>query len=123
IDFIELFYLFLQLKIIELVQPTVMSFSCKDAIDIGMPAASEFFLLLKFINDRKLSEEEEEYVKSLLHSSAISHRGRPLFEERFARVTNLVRLLEGVERADILEKIAPLYDTNILSSVVTIPQL
>src|SRR5262249_40445142 len=93
-DFIELFYLFLQLKVIELVQPTTVSFSCKDSIDIGMPASCELFLLLKLFNERPLSSEEEEYLKICLHGPAICYRGRALFQERFDRLYGSIRAIE-----------------------------
>ncbi len=130
LDFIELFYLFIQLKIIEIVQPGSISFSCKDAIDIGMPAASELFLLVKLINERPLSQDEEEYLKVLLYSPAISYRGRLLFPERFSRLNSMTKLIEStIEEQGIKDfhnalnrDISPLFSHDILSSVITMPQ-
>ncbi len=129
-DFIELFYLFMQLKIVEWLQPTSISFSCKDAIDIGMPASCELFLALKVLNGRPLSAEEEEYLKLFLHGPAIFYRGRALFADRFNRLQGMIHVIEQqIEdkgftafHHDLTEHIAPLFDGEILSSVVTIPQ-
>lgn len=130
LDFIELFYNFIQLKIIETVQPGYVSFSCKDAIDIGMTASCELFFMLKMLNFRPLSEEEQEYLKVLLYGPSICYRGRSLFLERFSRMNSLVKLLEAAieERgskelhAVVHAEIVSLFDTDILSAVVTLPQ-
>lgn len=129
-DFIELFYFFLELKIIEIIQPACISFSCKDAIDIGMPATCALFLLLKMLNDRPLSSEEEEYLKVMLYVPAIAYRGRNLFAERFMRLHSLLRRIEscreelspkGLHHA-LGEQITPLYDVDTLTAVVALPQ-
>lgn len=129
-DFIELFYLFMQLKIIELVQPTSLSFTCKDGIDISLPACIELFLALKLINDRAISKEEEEYINLVLYSPAVLIRGRNLFLDRFNRLNTITKVIEAVaeERGskqlhhDVLQKLSPLFDTDVLSSVIAIPQ-
>lgn len=95
VDFIELLYVFMQLKIIEIVQPDNISFSCKDAIDIGMPATAELFLLLKLINARELSPEEEDYLKVILYYPSIGYRGRLLFPERFSRMNSMTKAIEA----------------------------
>ncbi len=130
VDFIELYYSLMQLKIIELVQPGYVSFSCKDAIDIGMPTACELFLLLKLLNLRPLSKEEEDYMKVLLYYPAISYRGRLLFPERFSRLNSMTRVIEAVieERgskefhSSVTKELSHLYNHEILSSVISIPQ-
>lgn len=130
LDFIELFYNFMQLKIIEIVQPSFLSFSCKDGIDIGMTASCELFLILKLLNSRPLSAEELDYLKVLLYSPSVCYRGRSLFIERFSRMNSLTKLIESVSEEHgskalhqaINEQIAPLFDTDILSAVVSLPQ-
>ncbi len=130
LDFIELYYTFMQLKIIEVMQPGSISFSCKDAIDIGMPAACELFLLLKLINDRPLSSSEEDYLKVLLYGPAISYRGRLLFPERFSRLNSMTKVIEAAREEhgtkefhdSITHWVAPLYNHDILNAVITLPQ-
>ncbi len=130
LDFIELVYVFMQLKIIEIVQPGSLSFTCKDAIDIGMPASCELFLLLKLINLRPLSASEEDYLKVLLYFPSIGYRGRLLFPERFTRMNSMTRNIEAtIEEAGNKEfhaklaaEIAPLFNNETLTSVIALPQ-
>ena len=127
-DFIELFYLFMQLKMIEIVSPTSVSFTCKDAIDIGMPASCELFYLLKLINDRPLSHEEEAYMKVLLFGVPLITRGRNLFSDRFTRMNSMIKVVEAAIEDQGMkefmqkfsEKIAPLFDSKILSATLKI---
>lgn len=128
-DFIEIFYLFVQLKIIECVEPTSLSFTCKDGLDVSVPASIELFIALKLINDRPLSEEEEEYMKLVLYSPCILNRGRSLFLDRFGRLNAMTKVIEAIiqERGEkpfhreVIEKLHPLFDHDILSSVISIP--
>lgn len=130
LDFIELFYTMLQLKIIELIQPGSISFSCKDAIDIGMPASCELFLVLKLINLRPLSDSEEDYLKVLLYGPSITYRGRIIFADRFNRMNSMSKLIESTIEEQgtkefhqsLAQEITPLYNHEILSSVITVPQ-
>ncbi len=130
VDFIELYYVFLQLKIIEIVHPDNVSFSCKDAIDIGMPATIELFLLLKLINIRPLSAEEGDYLKVILYYPSIGYRGRLLFPERFGRMNSMTKAIEvaiedsGVHdfQSNVHKTIGPLFKHETLTSQITIPQ-
>jgi hypothetical protein len=127
-EFIELFYLFMQLKVIELVNPTSVSFTCKDGIDIGMTASCEIFYLLKLINARPLSLEEEAYMRLFLFGVPLLLRGRNLFSDRFSRLNSLVKLVETTVEEfgekefmkKVAEYIAPLYETKILNATLTI---
>ncbi|MBS0635338.1 MAG: hypothetical protein JSR37_07745 [Verrucomicrobia bacterium] len=130
LDFIELFYTFIQLKVIETVQPGTIAYSCKDAIDIAMPATAELFLLLKLINLRPLSASEEDYLKVILYGPSISYRGRLLFPDRFSRLSSMTKRIEGsIDEVGghefhklVAHEIAPLFDKDIFNAVIAIPQ-
>ncbi len=125
-DFIEIFYLLLELKIIEVVAPNSISMTCKDALDIGMPATCELFFFLKLINDRPLSSEEVDFMKVLLFGLPLILRGRNLFSERFTRMNSLLKVVEStIDDAGIKEfmksfsdKIGTLYDSKILNATL-----
>ena len=110
--------------------PDNVSFSCKDAIDIGMPATIELFLLLKLINIRPLSAEEEDYLKVILYYPSIGYRGRLLFPERFGRMNSMTKAIEvaiedsGVHdfQSNVHKTIGPLFKHETLTSQITIPQ-
>jgi hypothetical protein len=94
INFIELVYQFLELKIIELVHPSSMSFTCKDGVDIGSTASAELFLFLKLLSEEGLSERDFDLLNYVLYGSSISVRQRVILPERFQRLLNVVKTLE-----------------------------
>lgn len=98
LNFIEIFYTFLQLKIIELIKPESINFACKDGIDIGAVTSSQLYLFLKLINQEKLSESEIEYINILLYTPAILIRERLILPERFNRMLNVIKMLENLKQ-------------------------
>ncbi len=58
LDFIEIFYLILELKILEIEQPATFSMTCKDGIDVGGTASAELFAFLKVINNKQMSDHD-----------------------------------------------------------------
>lgn len=129
-DFIELFYLFLELKIIELVQPAAFSFTCKDGIDIGSSNAAQLFAILKLLNEETLTNTEIDYLNVLLYSPSLLVRERIIFPERFKRFLNTIKVFESVRDEYgqlnflmlVREAFGRLYKTNILESMLIIPQ-
>lgn len=125
-DFIELFYLFFEMKIVEIVDPDSLSFTCKDSVDIGMPQTIELILALKLMNERPLSKTEEEYIKALLFGTPLLVRGRNLFSERFTRMNSIIKIIEEIVEEsgkkefanDLKAYFAPLYKTKILEAVI-----
>ena len=130
LDFIELFYTFLELKIIELVQPISFSFTCKDCIDIGSSSSAQLFAVLKLLNEEKLKEDEIDYLNVLLYASSILVRERLLSPERFKRTLNTIKVFESIRDEYgqvnflmiIREAFGRLFKTNILESLVIIPK-
>lgn len=96
-DFIELFYLFLQLKLIELEKPSVVSFTCKDSIDNGQAAATQLFLFLKLLNQKILSEADYEDVDLMIYGPALMQRDRVMLPERFNRMLSAIKLVESTK--------------------------
>lgn len=130
LDFIELFYTFLELKLIEWVQPSSFSFSCKDCIDIGSSSSAQLFAILKLLNEEKLGEEEIDYLNVLLYSAPILVRERMISNERFKRMLSVVKLFESVRDEYgqpnflmvIRQSFGRLFKTNILESMLIIPK-
>jgi hypothetical protein len=126
-DFIELFYLFFELKIIDIVKPDSVSFTCKDSIDIGLPQTVELYLALKLLNDKPLSKEEFDYIKVILFGIPLLVRGRNLFSERFNRMNSALKVIEeaigdkGVEGFHNLMKqqLKPLFKSDILKANIS----
>ncbi|ADI38044.1 putative uncharacterized protein [Waddlia chondrophila 2032/99] len=98
LDFIEIFYMLLELKIIEEEQPATFSMTCKDGIDIGGCASAELFGFLKMINNQVLSNDEYmEYCTSLFMPAIIS-RERIIHTDRFGRMITAFKRIESTQQ-------------------------
>ena len=96
-DFIEIFYLFLQLKLIELVKPDSFSLTCKDGVDIGAAANAQLFAFLKLINKEKFTEADHACMNQILYGPSVFVRGRVVQPERFNRMLNAIRTMESIK--------------------------
>lgn len=122
LDFIEIFYLFLQLKVIEIVTPDLVTFTCKDAIDIGGAASAELFVFTKLLTQETLSEQDEELIDLMLYAPPLMIRERLMLPDRFNRMVSVLKCLESIrdecgrqKYAKIIYKeFGPLYKTKIL---------
>ncbi len=78
-DFIQIFYLFFILKIMDTAKATHMSFSCKDAVDLGPAFSASLFSLVKILGfDDTWGKEEEDFLSYLLFSPALITRQRAI---------------------------------------------
>lgn len=94
-DFIEIFYQFFILKCIDMVEPTSVSFSCKDAIDIGSAASGAFYGLLRLLNGDFKEKEHQEFLRWLLYTPALFVRERAIDAERLNRTISLLECVDG----------------------------
>ncbi|MBI2743393.1 MAG: hypothetical protein HYX48_05695 [Chlamydiales bacterium] len=89
LDFIEIFYQFLFMKLILMIKPDSMSFTCKDSIDIGEATAAGFFAFVKMLEGRiEWSASEKEFLLWMLYSPALQVRERPIDTARFTRMVS-----------------------------------
>lgn len=95
-DFIEIAYLFLQLKIIDLVNPDVVGFTCKDGLDTSVEAGAEFFIFLKLLNQVRLSENDREHLDLMLYGPCLLLRERIMLPDRFHGLCGFVRAIESI---------------------------
>jgi hypothetical protein len=129
-DFIELFYAFLELKLIELTKASMFSFSCKDGVDIGSASSALLFGILKLLHEEQLSESDTEYLDVLIYGASVLVRERMITPERFKRMINAIKVFETTREEHGLSNFAMimreafgrLYKTNILDSLVIIPK-
>lgn len=98
LEFIELFYLFFTLKVIEIVKAEKVFLCCKDGVDVTPAAACELFLALKLFNGEVLTASDHQSVQEMLYGSALINRERVLLADRFHRMLNMVKLIENVQQ-------------------------
>jgi hypothetical protein len=95
-DFIEIFYGFLMMEILHLAQCDYVSFTCKDAIDIGSLSTLQFFALLKFFihPETQLSDEDHDALVEIALVPAFIHRGRMTSIKRLERMLSCLKTFE-----------------------------
>lgn len=129
-NFIEIFYFFLELKLLELVQPASFSLSCKDSIDIGSTSNVLFFILLKLISQNKCDEQELQHLDYMLHSAAFLIRERPVQPERFNRMLSALKTVELLHqelghdnfRKLVLKEFGPYFRSETLDCRIALPK-
>ena len=118
LDFIELAYHFIELKLLEICQPSHVSFSSKDGLDIGGTASIGLIALLTIHHKKKWSEKEYDRLITILFGPTLMNRERVIHPERFERLAFFVKLLE--EKNEYLNKFATLYNPQTLKGEINL---
>lgn len=95
LDFIELAYHFITLKLIESVGPNYLSLISKDSLDITGIATVGLSALLGIIQGKKWTEEEIDHLITVLFGPTLLNRERVIHPERFERLHDMISLLEN----------------------------
>lgn len=96
-DFIEILYLFLQVKIIDVVNPNTFSLTCKDAIDKGACASAQLYAFMCLVTDHAFSKEDLEFLDVTLFAPALLIRERSVSPDRFERMVSTVEAIESTK--------------------------
>lgn len=131
LDFIEIVYLFLECKLVELTHAYSFSLTCKDGIDTGATSSTLLFVFLKLLNGKEISEQEIEHIRFMLFAPALMNRERQVNAERFNRMLNVLKLIENdIHRSSqatfqhtFEQEFGRLYETSILFSPTNLPKL
>lgn len=129
LDFIELFYFFLQLKILEITKADIVGFTCKDAVDTSQGASALTFVIFKLLNQQRLSEHDREQLDLMIYGPSLLFRERVIHHERFHRMLSAIKVVESVRDqlgylnfVQIVQQVlGPFYKTHMLKSKLTIP--
>ena len=106
LDFIEIFYLFFTLKIIDVCKPDTISFTCKDAVDTGAAANAEFYAFIKMMNGLKPWEKDDkDFLSWMLYSSALVLRERAIDNQRLNRMLSALTVVNAELEAQLSEVI------------------
>ncbi|NGX42038.1 MAG: hypothetical protein K940chlam7_00314 [Chlamydiae bacterium] len=97
LDFIELFYLFLQLKLIEVTQSDSFSMLCKDGIDVGGVASTQFYAFLSLLSGGGVNESDVEHMNLILYTAPLLIRERVIIPEVFDRMITVLKRIEGTK--------------------------
>jgi hypothetical protein len=114
LDFIEIFYMLLYLKILDMIRPDSFSFTCKDGVDIGATTNAGFLAMIKMMSsETKWSEEEQDHLLWVLNGAALSVRERLVNYQRLSRILSaLGTISEGFvkDKEKIIKALEPLYE-------------
>jgi hypothetical protein len=130
LDFIEIFYILLQLKLIEWLQPDSVSLTCKDGIDVGEANSVSIFAFLKLINNQEWSEEDWLHFNHMLYAPALLIRERIMLPERFNRMLSALKVVDNARYEFGSENFAKisneeffhLFKTSILHPQIFLPR-
>lgn len=96
LDFIEIFYQFFIVKLLLVLRPDSLSFTCKDGIDTGAAASAGFFAFLRMMSSNKSwTQEEKETFQWLLYAPALLIRERLIDSARFSRMISALTILHS----------------------------
>jgi hypothetical protein len=93
-DFIEIFYHFLTLKLIDQLKPESLSFTCKDAVDTGAAFSGSFYAFLKLLDHDFSKKEDQDYFRWILYTPALYIRERAVDPERLNRALSALERVE-----------------------------
>lgn len=115
-DFIEIFYQFLILKCIDMLEPNSISFTCKDAIDTGAAQQAVFYGFIRLLTSDFSGKDEQDFLRWLFYTPALFIRERAIDPERFNRALSSLERLDGEMAAQgkqILKTFEPLLPQTI----------
>ncbi|MCB1113332.1 MAG: hypothetical protein KDK62_01080 [Chlamydiia bacterium] len=92
--FLDLFYLFLTLKVIEVTKPKTLSFTCKDGLDTSNVFNALFFVFFELLSEEKISEAKLLDLETLLFAPPLLARERAPLAHRLMRLTHTIKHLE-----------------------------
>ena len=120
-DFIEIFYYFLTLKIIEEVQPHSLSFTCKDAVDIGAAMSAGFYSFLKMMSrSSDWQSHEKDFLLWMCFGPALSIRERVIDLQRLTRTISALACIDSelaISKEKTLKACSTLYNTPLFKEV------
>lgn len=96
LDFIEIVYLFLEMKLLEIVKPTSFSMTCKDGLDVGIIASVQLFIFDKICKER-LTCDDWKLIDTMLYGPLLLLRERLPLQDRFNRMISAIKLLLQVK--------------------------
>lgn len=91
LDFIELAYLLIELKIIEIVSPTLISHLSKDGLDVSSAMSVELTAMINIMQGKAIVETAYFYP---LFGPTLIHRERILQPNRMERLVSVLKLID-----------------------------
>jgi hypothetical protein len=101
LDFIEIFYQFIYLKVMQLSGADHVVFSAKDTVDYPSTTTAGFYAFLKAISGEfEWKEEEKDFIMSLVFLPALLIRERAVDIKPLSRIISMLSVLNAEEEVD-----------------------
>ncbi len=126
LDFIEIFYYFMTLKVIEVLKPDSISFTCKDAVDTGAVMSGAFFSFIKFLGKNQIDEKDQEFIRWLFYAPALLVRERSVDANRLNRALSALALMEKImkeNKAKVHKDLKALFTQSTLNNMSVFPNV
>ena len=120
LDFIEIAYLLITIKLLEIIKPKYLSFVCKDSVDISPCMNAMFFAFVRIMEKKKLTQKDQEFLYYLFYSNALLVRERSVDPERFNRTISAIAIFEQKLKSDfqkIVKSFEKLFSSSVLKSI------
>lgn len=117
LDYIEIFYHLLLLKIIEITKPDLMCLSCKDSLDTGAVFSASFYGFVSLIQGKKV---DEDFMRYLIYTEALIVRERTVNSKRLSREVSALAYFDQYLQIDTKKKLtvlSSLFKTSFLKSI------
>lgn len=121
IDLLEIFTHLLVCKLVEWGEVDSLSFTCKDAVDVGSATGAGFFALLRMWSmEHPLSSSEVDFLQWMLFAPALQIRERAIDLATLSRMVSSTALVHAAltnDRMRTLEGIASLFEPRTLTNL------
>ena len=117
LDFIEIFYLLLTIKMIEEFKPDSLSFTDKDVVDAGAAATAGLYAFLSMMNN---SEIKQDFILWMLYAPAVSARWRAIESKRLNRTVSAMTLISGeleAHRRNVVDELGSLFKLSFFKDI------
>jgi len=126
LDFIELFYQFLTIKIISLSKPNHLMFSAKDAVDIPATNSGAFYALTKLLSGTSnWKEEEKDFLVAMMFLPSLLVRERVVDIRYLNRSVSMLSVLSAeleLDKKKVLKNLETLFGSNFTKTIGISPQ-
>ncbi len=98
-QFIDIFHIFLVLKIVDYIEPNSCSLTCKDGIDYGSLQSALLYYFLVTLQKDSMEPEEEQAMHQMIYAPSLLIRERVPLPEPFHRWIRACRCIEEAKNA------------------------
>lgn len=99
-NFIEIFYAFIQLKIIDVLHPARVYLTCKDGVDSSPASGAVFYVFMNLLQGKDFGLEEIEILTDMIYRPSLLSRERVMLANRADRLFGAIKVIEMASRDD-----------------------